>query len=224
MKTLYSLFFVVLFLFCSSLAFCAIEKVEGLEYVVRKLTDVPLNGNIAKRFDLYELYFENRSDKTFSIPGYSIDLGISYLTLNQINALYKNNSSKKLTVFNVAAGAAAIALGGIAKSVASTARSVNYIRQGKSNLYNDEGYLSSSKTYIIYPRENLSLLLFIDKSTEQNPNIFRFICHDEDSNVNYIVINRNLDLREVGENSNDLSSGKKSEENLISSPSQDTYK
>jgi len=70
--------FVCCFLLLQLPVFSSIEKVDGLEYDIRVIEDVPINRAIAKRFDLYEIYFENRTDKTFSVPGYSIDLGVNY--------------------------------------------------------------------------------------------------------------------------------------------------
>ena len=195
---IFKIFLIISFL-CLQIqtAFASLEKVDGLEYVVRKIEDPPVDHSVSKRFDLYELYFENRSDKAFSIPGYSIDLGIDYSTLSDISSLVKDKSSKKLAVFNIAAGAASIALGGIAKSAANTAMRFNSYRKNNSNLNSEKNFLSSNKTYIIYPNDSLSLFFFLDKFTAQSLTLIRYICHDEVQNINYVVINGNLDLREI---------------------------
>ncbi len=198
-------------------SYAFLEKVDGLEYVVRKVNEPPVDRFISKRFDLYELYFENRSDKTFSIPGYSIDLGIDYSGLSDVASLTKDKSSKKLAVFNIAAGAASIAFGGIAKSVANTAFRFNAYRKNNSNLNNEKSFLSGNKTYIIYPNDSLSLFFFLDRFATQPPTSIRYICHDEVQNINYVVINENLDLREINAKND-------SDKNVIAVPDLNQYK
>lgn len=194
---IYYLLFTLLFeLSFNSFSHAAFEKLEGLDYVVRKINDAPIEKQIAKRFDLYEIYFENRTDKTFSIPGYSVDLGVDYSTLDQIRAFLATKSSGKLAVFNIAAGAASIALGGIGRQAASTIRSVGGFRKKRSNLDDDRNILSPKNSYIIYPQDAFSLFIFVDKTLAQIPAIIRFICHDEEQNLNYIVINNNVQLEE----------------------------
>ena len=191
--------FLVFSFFCLQIqTACAFqEKVDGLEYVVRKIEEPPIAPFVSKRFDLYELYFENRSDKTFSIPGYSIDLGIDYSSFSDVAYFTKDKSSKKLTVLNIAAGAASIAFGGIAKSAANTAFRFNSLRKNNTNLNNEKIFLSGNKTYIIYPNDSLSLFFFLDKFATEPPTSIRYICHDEVQNINYIVINGNLDLKGI---------------------------
>ena len=225
----------VSFVIQSQRAFAVVEKVEGLEYIIRKIDDVPLEKYIKNNYDLYELYLENRSDKTFSIPGYSVDLGVNYSNLSEINSLYNEMSSKKSTVFNIAAGAASIALGGIARRAASTVvRTVGSFRHKNSNLITAENFLSNNKTYILYPDDGLSLYLLVGKYLTEVPHGIRFICHDEDTNVNYIVINNNVEVRndnvqkvqkEINvQNVNHNSSFDKSGENIIIAPSTEQYK
>ena len=198
-------------------AFSSVDKVEGLEYVIRKIDNSTLEKNINKNYDLYELYLENRSDKTFSIPGYSIDLGIEYSNISEVNALTNNKSSKKSTVLNIAAGAASIAFSGIARRAASTAmKTVGSFRHKNSDL-TDESFLSPYKTYIIYPNDGLSVFLLISKILDQSPKSIRFICHEEDSNVNHILINNNLEIR-------DVTGIDKAKENVIATPEQEQYK
>lgn len=199
-------------------AFSSVDKVEGLEYVVRKIDNATLEKYINKNYDLYELYLENRSTKTFSIPGYSIDLGIEYSNISEVNAL-NNKSSKKSTVLNIAAGAASIALGGIVRRATTTAvKTVGSFRHKNSDI-SDESFLSPYKTYIIYPNDGLSLFLLVSKHSEQKPRSIRFICHDEDTNMNYIVINSNLELRNDNVNSNQNVNN-----NLIAVPEEEQYK
>ena len=186
--------FIVLCLFAyrwSALA--AIDHIEGLEYVIRKIDTFPSDKFVSKRFDLYELYFENRANKTFSIPGYSIDLGINYFTLSDVQSLSKDKSAKKLTFLNLAAGAASVAFGGVTKTAANTAvRSVNSLRQKRLNMGDEEDSLSNNKTFIIYPNENISLFFFLDKDSSGSLNSIKFICRDEELNQNFILINNKL--------------------------------
>lgn len=205
MKIIFKSFlvFIIAFLsFSSSIAFCAFEKIDGLEYDLRKLTDAPLDRLIAKRYELYELYFENRSQNTFSIPGYSIDVGVEYFTLNELQSLYKDKSNKKMAVFNIAANAASIAFGGITRTATNAAaRSVGLFRLKKGALDDVDIYLNPAKTYVLYPNDSLSLLFFVDKFIAESPNKIRLICRDENSNKTNILINNNLSVKEL--NSND---------------------
>ena len=197
------------------------EKIDGLEYGIRKLEDVPLQKIITKNYDLYELYFENKSDKTFSVPGYSIDLGVDYSNLTEINSLFVSKSQKKLAVFNIAAGAASIAFGGLAKTAATSAfRTVSSLRHKNINIGDNSNYLSADKTYILYPHDGLSLFLFVNKSLNQLPNTIRFVCHEEGTNVSNVVINNSIDLREH-ERTTNLN---KSKEDVIADPNTEQYK
>lgn len=193
------------------------DKVEGLEYVVRKIDTPPLDSHILKRFDLYEIYFENRSDRTFSLPGYSVDLGINYSSVSEVLSFQKEKSSKKLAALNVAAGAASIAFGGIAKSAASTALKFGNFRKVNSVFNDDKYFLSGNKTYVIYPDESLSLFFFIDKFSGQSVNFIRFICRDEVLNLNSIIINKNLYLEPIN-------AKKDIDENVIAVPNPEQYK
>lgn len=205
----------LLLVFNINFGFCVQEKVDGLEYGIRKIEDAPLERYIQKNYDIYELYFENRSNKTYSIPGYSIDLRVDYSTLNDINAIYKDMSSKKLAVFNIAAGAASIALGGIAKTASNAVRSVGSFR--RKNILTEDGFLSISKTYILYPGDAVSIFFFINKYLQQIPNSIRFICRDEDISTNYVVINNKIHVNEPNAKND-------SEKNVISAPSSEQYR
>ena len=186
-------------------AYAFVDKVDGLEYVLRKINNAPIDKSVLARYDLYELYFENRSEKTFSIPGYSINLGVDYSGLADISSEKKNKSSKKATVFNIAAGAASIALGGIAKSAATTAmRSVGSFKNKNFTIDGEKNILSVDKTYIIYPGDYLSLYFFVDKFINQIPTALKYVCHDENEMVNYIVINKNIEVRDLIENPEEL--------------------
>lgn len=209
------LFFLIGLQIPSGIAFS--DKVEGLEFVVRKIDAPPLDDRILKRFDLYEIYFENRSDRTFSLPGYSVDLGIDYSSVSEVVSFQKEKSSKKLAALNIAAGAASIALGGIARSAASTALRIGNFRKGNL-MFNDEKYfLSANKTYVIYPDESLSLFFFVDKFSGQSVNSIRFICRDEVLNLTSIVINKNLHLESIN-------AKKDVDENVIAVPNIEQYK
>ncbi|OGI20558.1 MAG: hypothetical protein A3B68_05810 [Candidatus Melainabacteria bacterium RIFCSPHIGHO2_02_FULL_34_12] len=218
--------FIIIFLVTNIFTYnslAAYEKIEGLEYVLRKIENPPIDKDIARKFELYEFYLENRSNMTFSIPGYSIDLGLDYSSASEIKSLYKNKSSNKLAIFNIAAGAASIALGGIAKTAASTIRTVGSMRKSSNTADDDANILSPNKIYILYPGEGLSLFLFVDKYLEQTPVTVRFVCHDEDLNSNYVLINNKVDLREINAESKP-DEKEKNEENVIAAPSSDVYK
>lgn len=219
--------------FCPNFSIAAVDHIDGLEYVVKELDSKPLGPLIHSRYTLYELYFENRSDKAFSIPGYSVDLGVSLTTLQQINAEFKSMSTNKLAVLNLAAGAASIALGGIAKTATNTAfRAVNF-KNMSGNLTEENLLLSTNKTYILYPNDALSLYAFIDRKLDFEPKVLRFICHDEESNMNYIVINDHFTIRNEDSPTYDAVNAKvikdesnetSKEENVIAVPDPESYK
>ena len=205
------------------------DRIDGLEFVVRKIDDPPIERAVAQKYDLYEIYLENRSEKTFSIPGYSIDLGVHYSSLAEIRSLFKNKNSNKLAIFSIAAGAASFALGGIAKTAASTLRSVNSYKKNRMAMDDDDSILSKNKTYIIYPGDGLSLFLFVDKNLAQSPATMRFICRDEEVGVNNVVINNHIDLREINvkdvKNTDETNrNNDENKNNVIAVPPSDTYK
>lgn len=195
------LFIFICILISALPVFSSLEKIDGLEYDVRLIEDAPIQAAVSKRFDLYEIYFENRSEKTFSIPGYSIDLGVSYSNLAEVDSTFKDKSKRKLAVLNLAAGAASIALGGIARSATNAAmRTVGSFKRNNLNIADNSSFLAPGRVYIIYPGDGLSLFLFVDKFLYQPPNIIRFICKEEDSATNHIVINNKLKIREINNN------------------------
>lgn len=212
----------LILIFFNSPVFAFVEEVDGLKYVLRKLDDAPLERFISKKYDLYEIYFENQSLKTFSIPGYSLDLGVDYSSLSEIRSQFKDKSNRKLAVFNIAAGAASIALGGIAKSASKALRSVSSYRRRNITLDDDDMYLSNNKTYILYPRDGFSLFLFVNKNLGQAPSTMRFICHDEDNNLNYIVINNHIELQQVI--AKDENTTGNEHQNLLVVPNTEQYK
>ena len=226
--------FIILILFilvnCSIPVSSYQDHVEGLEYDIRKINDVPLERYIDKTYDLYEIYFENRSSNTFSIQGYSIDLGINYTTLNDIYSESMDKSSKGLAVLNLATSAAGVALGGIAKSAANTIiRSVGSFKQKKRMTGETSTFLSSNKTYVLYPQESLSLFFFVKKEQIQAPNKIRFICRDEELNLNYILINNKIQIRDESVDQfsdikeKDIHAGMNAE-TVISAPDSEQYK
>ena len=217
------LYFFLSMLLLHQPSFAFFEKIDGLEYNIRKIENAPLEKTIQKNYDLYELYFENKTNKTYSIPGYSIDLGVDYLGLMDIYVLNQNKPSKKSTVFNIAAGAASIVLGGIAKTATNTAlRTIGSFKHKNANLANENNFLSVNKTYVVYPGDGLSVFFFVNKLSFQAPNTMRFICHDEEENVNHVVINDDLkfDVYNAKENLEQNSENKK----LIVSPNTKQYK
>lgn len=172
-----------------------VEYVEGLDYGVNEIDSTAVNKFITKEYYLYELYFENYSDKTFSIPGYSVDLGVHYSNISEVNALFKHKSGKKLAFLDFAAGATAIALGGIARTASLTAvRSIGTFTK-RRGIGSNSSFLSYDKTYIIYPGDGISLFIFVKKDLAQIPNTVRFVCREEDNNKTYVVINDRFDIR-----------------------------
>ena len=169
----------------------------GIFYDIREIEEPPLPTHILRNYTLYELYIENRSEIAYSIPGYSIDIGTEYSSVNEILALIKDKSSRKTTVLNLAAGAAGIAFGGIAKTAANTAMRIGTIQKKVVHIDDGKNILSANKNYIIYPNSSLSLYFFINKSTEQLPTHIKFICRDENNSINRVIINNNYQLRET---------------------------
>ena len=223
------LFLCIVMLSQNSIAIAFGDRIDGLEFVVRKIDDPPMERAVAQKYDLYEIYFENRSEKTFSIPGYSIDLGVHYSSLAEIRSLSKNKSSNKLAIFTVAASAASFALGGIAKTAASTLRSVSSYKKNRMAMDDDDSILSKNKTYIIYPGDGLSLFLFVDKNLAQSPTTMRFVCHDEDLGINNVVINNHIDLRELNaKNEKNIDetnhNNDENKDSVIAVPSSDAYR
>lgn len=225
--------------FCINFSKASVEHVDGLVYVVREVDSRSLGPQVHSKYKLFELYLENRTDKAYSIPGYSIDLGLNLTSIQQINAESMSKSNTKLAALNIAAGAASLAFGGIAKTATNTAfRAVNF-KNMSSGLSDDSLLLSSNKTYILYPNDALSLYFFVNRRIGEDPKIFRFICHDEDSNMNYIVINNNLTVRNenshlakevnakvVKDDYSDRNHDSDSEplENVIAVPNSETYR
>ena len=229
MKKAIYVFLILTMIFQDGIAFAFSDRIEGLEYVIRKIDDSPMERTIAQKYDLYQIYFENRSDKTFSIPGYSIDLGVHCSSLAEIRSLSKNKNSNKLAIFTVAASAASFALGGIAKTAASTLRSVSSYKKNRMAMDDDDSILSKNKTYIIYPGDGLSLFLFVDKNLAQSPTTMRFVCHDEDLGINNVVINNHIDLRELNaKNEKNIDetnhNNDENKDSVIAVPSSDAYR
>ncbi len=206
--------FLIILIFCFQFqtVYAFVDKVDGLEYVVRKIDSPPIDKFILKRFDLYELYFENRTDNAFSIPGYSIDFDIDYSDLSDVSSFAKEKSSKKSTILNIASGAASIAFGGIVKTAA---RSIGSLRkQGGNNIRDEKFFLSHDKTFVIYPNEALSLYFFIDKFSSQPPTVIKYICHDESQNNNQVIVNKHLNVLIL----NALDENSATEKNVIAAP------
>lgn len=226
-RYLFSLFFLIV-MFLNPVAYAFVDKVDGLEYVVRTLDSNALGSFISSRYNLYEIYFENRSEKAFSVPGYSVDLGMKYTTLQEVNSIAMSSGNKKLAVLNLTAGAASLAFGGgVAKSVASTAIRGISLRNKSPGISDDDVVLSPTKTYIIYPSEALSLYVLVEKHIVQKPKLIKFICKDEDSNMNYVVINQNLNLIDnlTPKIVKDVSARvDTAEENIIATPDSDLYR
>lgn len=213
------------FLLLDHVVFAFVDKIEGLEFDITKFDDSNIEKFIAKKYNLYELYFQNKTDKTYSIPGYSIDLGVDYSSPQEINSLYSGKSQKKISVLNIAAGAASLAFGGIAKTAANTAmRSVNTFRKKGYGLDESSTFLASNKTYILYPGDGLSLLVLVKKSLVQAPRGLRFICRDEEANYNNILIDNQLQIKNANQeqNDNDLKDTIK-DENVIAVPDTNLY-
>jgi len=112
---------------------------------------------------------------------------------------------------------------------------VSTFKRSNSNFADNSSFLTPGRTYVIYPGDGLSLFLFVDKFLNQPPSIFRFICREEDTGTNYIVVNKEFKLREINTNNvkhekerktdeekqGELETG---EENIIASPESSSYK
>ncbi len=230
MKLYKKIFFLLLVLNLTFLnSYAVVSHIDGLEYVVRHLNSGVLGNTLKDKYDVYEIYFENRTQKTFSIPGYSIYLGVDFTSLQKLNSDSMSKTAVRNSVLNIAAGAASIAFGGIAKTAANTAiRQVNF-RTMTVPISGDEALLSTEKTYIIYPGDGLLLYFIVNKNYGQLPNQFRFVCRDEESNINTVLINNTLDLRDDNDKIKKEVNAKKIEDDTedgvtISDPSNDIYK
>ena len=208
LKTFNSLLLVFVFNFClfisllvSSSALAFSNNVTGLEYELNRISNPPIDKAINKRFDLYELYFENQSAMVFSIPGYSIDLGLEYSDLSDVLSVLKKKKSKKLAVLNIATGAASIAFGGLVRSAANTAiRSVNSLRNKGFVLKEKKNVLSPTITYILYPGYGISIYFFVDKHLDTVPTSIKYLCKDEGSNINHVVVNHHFRFHDININ------------------------
>ena len=201
-KFFYIIIQVLFYFFFQGSCFAVVQKIDGLDYSLQKVINPPLNKTILNKFDVYEIYFENHTDRLFSIPGYSVDLGLDYSGYDDVLAVLREKSSKAMTVLNIAAGAASFALGGgIAKSAANTIRSVNSFRKNGFNLTDERFLLSASKTYVIYPEDYFVVYFFVDKRLGEAPSILRYLCKDEELNTTYVVVNKNIKIQNADFNS-----------------------
>lgn len=177
-------------------AFSSVSQIEGFQYVIRKIDNFPLEKEISKNYDLYELYIENRTENTLSIPGYSINFGVNYINIADLSAELKSKLSKKSNVFNIAAGAASLAFGSIAKTAANTAvQSVTSWKKHNVNIGNDEQILNFRRTYVLYPHDQISLYFLVSKEIIEPINSLKLICVNEELNQSYILINNMVDVQ-----------------------------
>lgn len=191
-------FILVGFLITYIPCYAIVDKIEGLEHIISKINNFPLDKKILKDYDLYELYIENRSSKTYSIPGYSINFGVDYFNVAELSAQLRSSLAKRLALFHLAAGAVFIPFGAIAGRAAHTAvNSVATFKKGKLKVSDNPHLLSPQKTYIIYPDEQLSLYFLVSKQAGSIPNTLKFICRDEEIDTNYVVINNNVEIRGI---------------------------
>lgn len=194
---------IFLFLFCACIIVSnmpvssSIDYIEGLSFTVTKMNNFPLDKKIVKDYDLYELYISNTSNTTYSIPGYSIDFGVDYVNILELSNSLKNSLSKRLAFLNLAAGALFLPFGSIARNAARTAvGSVTSLKRKANNVDDDSQLLSSKKTYVLYPNENIALYFLLSNQIGK-PSKVRFICRDEELNLNHVLIDTSLDFKEV---------------------------
>ena len=174
------------------------QRVDDINFSITRIRNFPLNKEINKNYDLYELYLENKSDKTFSIPGYSIDFGVTYFNIVELSAQVRSIFSKKLTLIDFAAGAILLPFGNITGKAARTAiNSVTNFKKRKLDLYDSENLLSKEKTYIFYPHEIKIFYFLISNENNLIPNKFRFICKNEETGQSFVVINNSISLKEI---------------------------
>ena len=229
-KYLQAIILSLIIIFCFKIfAFSHVQKIEGLDYSVDRLLNPPVNKLILKNFEIYQIFLENMTDMIFTVPGYSVDLGVEYNDLSDVLALLKDKNSKKLSVLNFAAGAASIAFGGgIAKSAANTAvRSVGVFKRKGFDLSDEKFVLSPMRTYVIYPNDSLGIYFFLDKRVGQLPKIIRFICKDEESNITSAIVNQNLEVHEIDLNIYDANlyfmPAMQNQKNVIAVPESEQY-
>lgn len=175
--------------------FAHTDMIIGLDYSLRKVYDIPLEKYVEKNYDLYELYLENMSAMTYSIPGYSVDVGVTQTNLADLRSQLQNKTSKQLTILNLAVDAASFAVGGaIVRTAANSAlKGVTWAKKrgARTSGIPVNEMLDGTKTYVLYPGDFKSLLFLVEKSYEA-PNTIRFICKNEETNITKIVLNNNL--------------------------------
>lgn len=191
LKFILSLF--CIFTFLSSYA--STLKIEGLNFEISKISDENLDKYIVKNYDLYQLYFENKTTKTFSVPGYSISFGIPYNNPNELTSEVKSRLTKRLAVLQIAATAVALPFGGIATRATNTAvGSIKTFKGNKQKLNTEDSFLSSTRRYILYPGDNISLFFLVNKTLETTPHFLKFVCHDEEENISHVLIKDKINI------------------------------
>ena len=143
------------------------------------------------------MYIENRSEYILTIPGYSINFGVNYVNISDLGTELKQGLSKKSTVLNIAAGAASLAFGSLARTAANTAvHSVTSIKKHNLGDGTSENILNSKRIYVLYPHDNISLFFLIEKETKNPVSSLKLICVNEELKENYILINNNIQVQE----------------------------
>lgn len=192
-----SLFLVTIFFLLPIKATSSVNEIGDFEYVIRRINDFPLEKEISKSYDLYELYLENRTENTLSIPGYSIDFGVNYINIADLSSELKNRLSKKFTILSIATGAASFAFGSLARSAANTAvQSVASWKKRSINLSNNEQILNSRLTYVLYPYSEISLFFLVRKDISEPIHSLKLICVNEELGQKFILINNMVGIHE----------------------------
>lgn len=188
-KNILCLIICLLFLTVSMPSFAFIQNIEGLNFEITKIENFPLDKAIVKDYNLYELFIENNSTSTYSIPGYSIDFGVNYFNILELSAQLREKISKKLAILNIAAAAVFLPFGGFARNAGRTAASsFSSFRKRNLKIDDNKNLLSADKTYILYPGDRYALYFLVSKKQGQ-PKELRMVCKNEELNVNYVLIN-----------------------------------
>ena len=192
--------FLLVLICCFTLlnSYALTDKIDGLNFSINKLIDENLDKYINKHYDLYELYFENKSSKTFSIPGYSISFGIPYDNPNELSSEVKSHLSKRLAILQITATAVSLPFGSIATRATNTAvGSIKTFKGNKQKLNNEDNFLSSTRRYILYPDDHISLFFLINKDLETIPGFIKFVCHDEEENLSKVLIQDEINIHNI---------------------------
>ena len=190
-------FILVVFVINTIPVYSYVSELEGLDIEISKINNFPLSKQIIKHYDLYELYIINRSNNTYSIPGYSFNFDVDHYDLQELTVQAKGTISKKFAILNIATTALFIPFGGFARSAGRSAvSSVSSFKKKGLNIYDTENLLMEDRIYMLYPNQSRVLYFLISKDSTL-PRSVKFVCKNEGLNINHVVINNDITVENV---------------------------